>query len=86
LTEKTLRKSDLQEKALHVILGAISFKLKHVVHDFCLYFQRACSHFQGFCECLQSFAQISTHFAWIFTKSKLLGLRLHPCLLHQWTN
>jgi len=30
------------------------------------------------------FARILSDVAWIFTKSKLLGVRLHPRLLHQW--
>jgi len=41
-----------------------------------------------FCECFHTFCtnfhSFSPDFAKIFTKSKLLGVRLHPRLLHQW--
>jgi len=63
------------KKNLHLILGAIFFKSKHVGHDFCSYFQGVCPDFPGFCEDFTNFAQISTDFArifkdfaWIFTK------------------
>jgi len=48
--------------------------------------------FTDFKNIFTDFAQISTDFAWIFndfaqifTKSKFLGVRLHPHLLHHWT-
>ena len=49
-----------------------------------LWNQSTCS---DFAKVFTHFAQISTDFTQIFTKSKVLGVRLHPlhpCLLHQW--
>jgi len=46
-----------------VLLGAMFQKSKHI---------------KRFCEDFHIFTQISTDFAWIFTKSKILGLRLQP--------
>jgi len=38
-----------------------------------------------FAKVFTHFAQISTDFVLIFTKSKVLGVRFHPRLLHQCT-
>jgi len=58
---------------------------------FLLIFAGVCSEFQGFVKVFRDFVQISTdfarilrNFARIFTKSKLLGVRLHPRFLHLW--
>jgi len=40
--------------------------------------------FRVFQNVLRDFARILWDFAQIFTKWKLLGLRLHPHLLHKW--
>jgi len=52
---------------------------------FCLYFQGFAQIFRDFVKVSRDFAQISMDFAQIFTKSKLLVVRLHlqhPHLLH----
>jgi len=70
------------QKGLHVILhllGAIFFKSKHVGRYFCPYFQGFYEGFHKFCP---DFAWIFREFTRIFTKSKLLGVRLYPRLLH----
>ena len=54
------------------------FQIKACGCYFCSCFQRVCSDFQGVCEGFTDFARIST-------KSKLLGMRLHPRLLRQYT-
>ena len=41
-----------------------------------------CPIFQGFCS---DFHRFFSDFAWIFYKSKLLEVRLHPRLLHHWS-
>jgi len=58
-------------KALHVILSG-------VVRHSCSYFQGFAQIFRDFVKVFRDFAQISTDFFRIFTKSKLLGARLHP--------
>jgi len=71
------------------MLGAF-FKIKaHFKHHFCPNSPKLAqvspnlpdnlgSHFCKF----KAYTAISTDFAWIFTKSKLLEVRLHPYLLH----
>jgi len=49
------------------------FKPKHIGRLFCSYFQDVCPDLRIFTD----FAHSSTDFAMIFTKSKLLGVRLH---------
>jgi len=73
-------------------LVAILFKSKHDGRHFCSYFQGVCGDFQGFCEgfhifCpdFHDFVRILRDFSRIFTKSKLLGVHLHPRLLHHWS-
>jgi len=56
-------------------------KSNNVGRHFCSDFQRFCLDIWGFCPV---FAQIFRYFAQIFNKSKLLGVCLHPRLLHQW--
>jgi len=62
--------------------GRHFLKSKHVGHHFCSHFQGFCPDFQGVCEVFTDFAQVFRNFARIFTKSKLLGVHLHSCLLH----
>jgi len=53
---------------------------------FAHFFREFAQIFKEFVEVFRNFARILQDFAWIFTKSKLLGVRLHPlrpCLLHQ---
>jgi len=48
------------------------------------HFYRGFLIFSDFLKVFRDFAQILTDFSRIFTKSKILGVRLHPRLLHQW--
>jgi len=79
-----LHKKSPPKKAPHVILGAISFKSKHVGHHFCSHcefaqiFREFVKVFRDFARILKDFAWILRDFAQIFTKSKLLGVCLHP--------
>ena len=54
----------------------------------CTLIDFASMHINRFCECFHTFCtnfhSFCPDFAKIFTKSKLLGVRLHPRLLHQW--
>jgi len=50
---------------------------------FLLIFSGVCSDFQRFCEVFQI---LFPRFPRVFTKSKPLGVRLQPCLLHQWSS
>ena len=50
---------------------------------FCLYFQGFAQIFSNFVKVLRDFSHITSEFAQIFTKSKLLEVRLHLYLLHQ---
>ena len=50
---------------------------------FLLIVSRFCSDFEEFVKVFSDFTQISSDFAQIFTKSKLLEVRLHFHLLHQ---
>jgi len=75
------------KKSPHVILktlGPIFFKSKHVRHHFCPDFQGFAKVFTDFAQIYTDFTHISGDFAQIFTKPKLLGVRLHPHLLHHW--
>jgi len=84
---KTVCGKTSKKMALHVMLGTIFFKSKHVGHHLCLYFQRLCPAFQGFCEGegfkgFNRFCPNLWDFARIFTKKKLSGVRLrllNPC-------
>jgi len=58
-----------KKRCLHYDFGAIFVK------------SNTCS---DFAKVFTHFAHISTDFARIFTKSKVLGVHLHPRLLHQW--
>ena len=58
-----------QKKFCTLILGALFVKSKHI--------QRICEGFHTFCPSFHRFDRN-------FTKSKVLGVRLHPRLLHQW--
>jgi len=65
------------KKGLHAILpvlGANFSKSNNVGRHFYLYFSGI----------LQIFSLILPRFSRIFDKSKLLGVRLHPHLLHHW--
>jgi len=64
--------------------GWLFFKSKHVGHHFCSGFQGFCDVFRDFDKISTDFARILRDFAGIFTKSKLLGVRLHPRFLCQW--
>ena len=67
------------------------FKSKQIGRHFCPYFPRVSPDFQRFCQGFHRFCPdfprilpIFRNFARIFTSSKLLGVHLHPRLLHHW--
>ena len=72
-----VEENDIQKKWRNVssfTLGAIFCKIK--AHTAIM---RMFSHILHFAQISTDFALISDDFARIFTKSKLLGLRLYPC-------
>jgi len=74
-----ISKKKNQKNVCTFILGAIFVKSKHM--------QQFAKVFIHFSQISTEFAWILRDFAWIFTKSKVLGVRLHPLhprLLHQW--
>ena len=73
---------DLQKKRLHVTLGAIFSNQNTLGAIFACIFGVFAQIFRDFAKVFIDFVQISLDFAVIFTKSKLLGVHLHPCLLH----
>jgi len=60
-------------------LGAI---FAQIFRDFAEIFMDFVRIFRDFAKIFRDFAQIFRDFAQIFNKSKLLGVRLHPRLLH----
>jgi len=73
------------KKRLHVTLGAIFSNQSTLDVIFACIFGEFAQIFRDFEKVFTDFAQISLNFARIFTKSKLLGVHLHPRLLHHWT-
>ena len=84
LPEKYFKISDLQKKAFHVNSGSMRSPKKC---SSCHFGRHFCSDFLGVLECSQRFSPDFMGFCRIFSKSKFLGVRLHPQqprLLHQW--
>jgi len=76
-----------QEKALRVILGAFFSNKSMLGANFAHIFMEFVKVFRDFARILKDFARILRDFARYFTKSKSVGVRLHPLqsrLLHQW--